>query len=144
MLPGDESYREVHPEEDESTTISGSVRPQQEPDVVPWTVPSAHVGKRKRKTDRLEGFLESYMQQKRRMDEADQKRRDEEKSAFENFIKTQQEAQERQLRAMAEQQAASSQLLLHMMTLTKALLPRRRPRATLRPLRHLRRPPRVL
>lgn len=124
MLTGDESYREVHPEGDESTTSSGSHRPQQEQNIVQWTVPGTQVRKRKRKTDHLESFLESYMQQKRRMDEADQKRRDEEKAVFENFIKMQQEAEERQFKAITEQQRANSQLLLHMMgTLVKALLP---------------------
>lgn len=128
VLPGDDSYREVHPEEDESTSSSGSHRPLQEPNMVQWTVPGGRVRKRKRKTDRLESFLESYMQQKRRMDEADQKRRDEEKAAFESFLKMQQEAEERQLEAMAAQQRASSQLLLHMMgTLVKALLPQSEP-----------------
>lgn len=124
MLPGDEDYREVHPGEDESTTSSGSHRPQQEQNIIQWTVPGAQVRKRKRKTDHLERFLESYMQQKRQMDEADQKRRDEEKAVFENFIKMQQEAEERQFKAITEQQQANSQLLLHMVgTLAKALLP---------------------
>lgn len=124
VLTGGDSYRELHPEEDESTTSSGSHRPQQEPNIVQWTVPGTRVRKRKRKTDHLERFLESYMQQKRRMDEVDQKRRDEEKAAFESFLKMQQEAEERQLEAIAEQQRANSQLLLHMMgTLVKALLP---------------------
>lgn len=124
VLPGDEDYREVHPEEDESTTSSGSHRPQQEQNIIQWTVPGAQVRKRKRKTDHLESFLESYMQQKRQMDEADQKRRDEEKAVFENFIKMQQEAEERQFKAITQLQQANSQLLLHMMgTLAKALLP---------------------
>lgn len=125
VLPGDEDYREVHPEEDESTTSSGSHRPQQEQNIIQWTVPGAQVGKRKRKTDHLESFLESYMQQKRQRDEADQKRRDEDKAVFENFIKMQQEAEERQFKAITELQQANSQLLLHMMgTFAKALLPR--------------------
>lgn len=124
MLTGDESYREVHPDEDESTTSSESHRPQQEPDVVQWTVPGAHFRKRKRKTNHLERFLESYMQQKRRLDEVDQKRRDEEKAVFEDFIKMQQEAEERRFNAIMEPQRANSQLLLHMMgTLIRALLP---------------------
>lgn len=119
MLTGDESYGEGHPEEDE-----GSHRPQQEPNFVQWTVPVVQVRQRKRKTGHLERFLESYIHQKRLMDEADQKRRDEEKAVFENFIKTQQEAEQRQFRAITEQQRASNQLLLHMMgTLVKALLP---------------------
>lgn len=123
-LTGDGIYREVHLDEDESTTSSESHRPQQEADMVQWTVPGARVRKRTRKTDHLERFLESYMQQKRRLDEADQKRRDEEKAVFESFIKMQQEAEERQFRAITEQQRANSQLLLHMMgTLAKALLP---------------------
>lgn len=124
VLPGDEDYLEVHPEEDESTTSSGSHRPQQEQNIIQWTVPGAQVRKKKRKADRLEGFLDSYLQQKRRMDEADQKRREEEKVVFENFIKMQQEAEERQFRAITEMQQANSQLLLHMMgTLAKALMP---------------------
>lgn len=124
LLPGDEDYLEVHPEDDESTTSSGSHRPQQEQNIIQWTVPGAQVRKRKRKADRLESFLDSYLQQKRRMDEADQKRREEEKAVFENFIKMQQEAEERQFRAITELQQANSQLLLHMMgTLAKALMP---------------------
>lgn len=124
VLTGDEIYREVHPEENESTTSSGSHGPQQEPNMVQWTVPGAQGRKRKRKTDHLESFLESYMRQKRRMDEADQKRRDEEKAVFENFFKMQQEAEERQFKAIREQQQANSQLLLRMMgTLVKALSP---------------------
>lgn len=124
MSTGAESYRDVDPEEDESTASSESHRPQHQPDLVQWTVPGAHVRKRKRKTNHLERFLESYMQQKRRLDEVDQNRRDEEKAVFEDLIKMQQEAEERRFKAVMEVQRANSQLLLHMMgTLVRALLP---------------------
>lgn len=64
------------------------------------------------------------MQQKRRLDEVDQNRRDEEKVVFEDLIKMQQEAEERRFKAVVEVQRANSQLLLHMMgTLVRALLP---------------------
>lgn len=64
------------------------------------------------------------MQQKRRLDEVDQNRRDEEKAVFEDLIKMQQEAEERRFKAVVEVQRANSQLLLHMMgTLVRALWP---------------------
>lgn len=64
------------------------------------------------------------MEQKRRLDEVDQKRRREEKAVFEDFMKMQQEAEERRFKAIMEPQRANNQLLLHMMgTLIRALLP---------------------
>ncbi|XP_049917254.1 interferon-induced protein 44-like isoform X2 [Epinephelus moara] len=121
---GDPSYGEVHPEEDESTASSGSPRPQQENTSLRWATPGAQGRKRKSWTERLDSFLESYMQHKRKMDKADQKRHDEERAAFENFNRLQQEAEERRFKAIQEQQQANNQLLLHMMgTFARALLP---------------------
>lgn len=62
------------------------------------------------------------------MDEAEQKRRREETAVFESFVKMQREAEERQFKAVTEQQRANSQLLLHLMcTFVKALLPQSEP-----------------
>ncbi|XP_054650492.1 uncharacterized protein LOC129191298 [Dunckerocampus dactyliophorus] len=104
---------------DESTTSSApsseSPRPEQETNGFRWTVPGAQNKKRKSRVDRFDIFLESYMQQKRQMDEADRKRRDEERAAFEKFMRMQQEADERRFKAMQEQQQVNNQLLLQMM-----------------------------
>lgn len=64
------------------------------------------------------------MDQMRQMDEADQRRHDEEKAAFEKFFREQREAEERRFQALQEQQQANTRMLLHMMeTFAKAVLP---------------------
>nr|XP_061828719.1 uncharacterized protein LOC133614617 isoform X1 [Nerophis lumbriciformis] len=104
---------------DESTTSSAqsseSPRPEPETNTFRWTVPGARSKKRKSRVDRFDSFLESYMRQKRQMDEADRRRRDEERAAFETFLRMQQEADERRFKIMQEQQQVNNQLLLQMM-----------------------------
>ncbi|KAM6943609.1 uncharacterized protein FYW49_006435 [Xenentodon cancila] len=114
---------DVHPEEDESRTSAGSPRPQEEPNPLRWVIPGAQDRKRKSRTDRLDGFLESCMQQQKQMDEADRKRYEEDKATFENFIRMQQEAEECRFKAIQDQQQANNQVFLHMMgTFARALL----------------------
>nr|XP_057935957.1 uncharacterized protein LOC131134558 [Doryrhamphus excisus] len=104
---------------DESTTSSAqsseSPRPERETNTFRCTVPGGPNKKRKSRVHRFDIFLESYMQQKQQMDEADRKRRDEERAAFEKFMRMQQEADERRFKAMQEQQQVNNQLLLQMM-----------------------------
>lgn len=88
VLTWDPSSIKVHHEEDKSTTSSGSPRPEQEKNTLQWAIPSAQSRKRRSRTERFDSLLERYMQQKRKMEEADEKQQDEERAAFE-YLTTQ-------------------------------------------------------
>ncbi|KAM9317802.1 uncharacterized protein KZ484_022196 [Pholidichthys leucotaenia] len=126
---GDRSKCEGQQDEEESITSSWSPRPEPETTTSQWAIPGAHT--RKRMAEKFDIFLENYMQHKRWMDEAEQKRHDEEqkqqaeeRAAFLNFMRMQQEAEERRFKAMEEQQRVNNQMFMQMMgTLTRALLP---------------------
>lgn len=123
MLTGVQSCGELHSEEEESTATSQSPSPQQN-DTPWWGAPSTQDRKLKSGSGGLESLLEGYMQHKRQMDEADQKRHEELKTGFENFMRMQQEAEERWFSAIQERQQANSQLFMYMVeTFAKALLP---------------------
>ncbi|XP_061600724.1 uncharacterized protein LOC133463277 isoform X2 [Cololabis saira] len=111
------------PEEEESRASLGSPTPQEEQPPVRWVIPGAQERKRKSRTDRLDSFLESCVKQQKQMDEADQKRNEEDKATFENFIRVQQEAEACRFKAIQDQQQTNNQVFLHMMgTFAKALL----------------------
>ncbi|XP_054899559.1 uncharacterized protein LOC129368550 [Poeciliopsis prolifica] len=79
-------------------------------------VPGAQKRKRDTKTDKFEKMFVSYLDEKRKMDEAECERMKQEQASFENFLKMQQEAEERRFQLMQEQQKANSEMFFQMMS----------------------------
>lgn len=65
---------------------------------------------------RFEKMFENCLGEKRKLDEAECKRMNQESGSFKNFLKTQQQAEERRFQRMPEQQGASNQLSFQMMS----------------------------
>ncbi|XP_008425258.1 trihelix transcription factor GT-3a-like isoform X1 [Poecilia reticulata] len=80
------------------------------------TVPGAQKRKKNTKADKFEKMFESYLDEKRKMDEAESERMKREQASFEEFLKMQQQAEERRFQLMQEQQKASSKMFFQMMT----------------------------
>ncbi|KAK7926067.1 hypothetical protein WMY93_008377 [Mugilogobius chulae] len=80
--------------------------------------------KKKTKTDRFEKMFESYLDEKKKMDEDECKRMKQESTCFENFLKMQQQAEEKRFQLLQEQQRANNQMFFQMMgTFLRAAVP---------------------
>ena len=110
-------------EEEEGTPSTSTPRPDQGKSTPRWAIPGATSRKRKSRSDGPDRVLEAFMQQKRKMDEADSIREKQESADLSNFMKIQHEAEERRFRAMMEQQQATTQQFLQIMgTFARAVL----------------------
>ncbi|XP_032431553.1 trihelix transcription factor GT-3a-like isoform X2 [Xiphophorus hellerii] len=80
------------------------------------TVPGAQKRKRDTKTEKFEKMFVSYLDEKKKLDEAECERMKQEQASFENFLKMQQQAEERRFQLMQEQQRANSKMFFQMMS----------------------------
>lgn len=61
-------------------------------------------------------MFETHLDEKRKLDEAECKRMKQESGSFKNFLKMQQQVEERRFQLIQEQQRASNQLFFQMMS----------------------------